>query len=141
MYCFILGTLSFSTRNKPFDNHFKAPYIYNALAHHYKVIKTEDLTLVFDHTDRVKAFKNDPAQLEAFEKKYKGIVVGFTNKNQILVVRDNDEFFIVGNNLRTILLSSNPSINGILISVSKTSGCNLSIFSNASSPLDASDII
>ena len=84
-----------------FDNHFKAPYIYNALANHYKVIKTEDLTLVFDHTDRVKAFKNDPAQLEAFEKKYKGTVVGFTNKNQILVVRDNDEFFIVGNNLET----------------------------------------
>lgn len=84
-----------------FDNHFKAPYIYNALAHHYKVIKTEDLTLVFDHTDRVKAFNNDPAQLEAFEKKYKGIVVGYTNKKQILVVRDTDEFFIVGNNLET----------------------------------------
>ena len=86
-----------------FDNKFKAPYIYNALAHHYKVIKTEEVTLVFDHTDRVKAFKNDEAQLAAFEAKHKGTVVGYTSKNQIIVVRDNDEFFIVSNNLETTM--------------------------------------
>jgi hypothetical protein len=37
-----------------FDNNFEAPYVYNAIANHFKSFKASGYTLVFDHTEKIK---------------------------------------------------------------------------------------
>lgn len=78
---------------KVFDNNFKAPFIYNALADNFKSIVTESFTLQFDHTER-KNLVND-IQLEALEKDG-ARVVGLTNRKMPIVV-DKDNQFQVSN--------------------------------------------
>lgn len=76
-----------------FDNNFEAPFIYNALAAHYKLVKTTEYTLVFDHTEREKI-----TSLELLSKieKNNSRVVGYTNATvkELIVVNDENEFFI-----------------------------------------------
>jgi hypothetical protein len=73
-----------------YDNNFKAPFIYNALAHKFKTIKVGNLNLVFDHSDRdVLTNGEDLSKLETNEK----IVCGFTDKLSPIIVDKNNQFF------------------------------------------------
>ena len=73
-----------------YDNNFKAPFIYNALAHKFKTIKVGNLNLVFDHSDRdVLTNGEDLSKLESNEK----IVCGFTDKLNPIVVDKSNQFF------------------------------------------------
>lgn len=76
---------------KVFDNNFKAPYIYNALADNFKSVITTKYTLVFDYTEREKMASPDTLQrLEVNGAR----VIGFTSDKQLLVVDKNNNFFI-----------------------------------------------
>ena len=81
-----------------FDSNFQAPYIYNALANRYKLLKTNDLTLIFDHTLREKLFT--PDILEHLEKEGSRIV-GHTNSKDPVVVDINNRFYIYSKNNTT----------------------------------------
>lgn len=75
-----------------FDNNFEAPYIYNALANHYKSFTASGHTLTFDHTERVKMF--DPQVLKGVEKNGTR-VVGKTRKGDPIVVKTDDTFHVL----------------------------------------------
>lgn len=88
-----------------YDNEFIAPFIYNALAENYKIITTEDLTLIFDYTDRIKFFQPNVKELTDYKldklKKLETngrILVGNTKKNNPVFVDRNNEFFVYENN-------------------------------------------
>lgn len=73
-----------------FDNHFEAPYIYNALADRYKFIKTKDLVLVFDHTEREKLVT---AEVLAHHERVGVRLVGMTNKKEPVWVNKDNHFY------------------------------------------------
>lgn len=80
---------------KVFDNNFKAPFIYNALADNYKSIVTEKFTLTFDHTERSKMV-NEVA-LTSLEKNGSR-VVGLTNQRLPIVVDTKNHFSVANQN-------------------------------------------
>ncbi len=73
-----------------YDNYFKAPYIYNALAHKYKAIITKEVELVFDHKWRDNNI--EASELKNIETD-KYIVCGKTVKGQEYIVVDFDNKF------------------------------------------------
>ena len=78
-----------------FNSDFKAPYLYNALAEKYKIVQTKDLTLVFDYIERENIVK-DKELLEKLESKGNR-VIGYTNKNQPVVIDIENNFYIFNN--------------------------------------------
>lgn len=78
-----------------FDSDFQAPYIYNALASKYKLLQTNDLTLIFDHNTREKLFT--PEILQHLEKEGSRIV-GYTSKKDPIVVDIDNRFHIHSKN-------------------------------------------
>lgn len=72
-----------------FDNNFKAPYIYNAMANHFKSLITTKYFLSFDHTERE---KYAPPELIARLEKGGGRVVGVTNERQPIIVTRGNNF-------------------------------------------------
>lgn len=92
-----------------FDNNFVAPYIYNAIANNFKSFTAGNVSLIFDHTERVKLFV-DPIdgskgtsaldQLTAIEKKYDGIVAGHNNKNELVVIGNDDIFYLISKDVK-----------------------------------------
>jgi hypothetical protein len=75
-----------------FDNNFKAPYIYNAMAHTYKSLVTSKYTLSFDHTDRKNIASEE--QLKALEKNGSRVVGYTNNKQQLITVDTSDNFHL-----------------------------------------------
>lgn len=80
---------------KVFDNNFEAPYIYNALADHFKTITTLNYVLTFDHTERSKMVNE--IQLAKLEENGSR-VVGMTTKHRPIVVNRDNHFFEVDQN-------------------------------------------
>ena len=76
---------------KVFDNNFKAPYIYSALADNFKFITTTKYHLVFDHSERHQ-FANE-IELEKLEANGSR-VVGYTKKKNVITVNKDNQFFI-----------------------------------------------
>lgn len=77
-----------------FDNYFKAPFIYNALAHRYKSIVTTKFTLNFDHEERKEWVGDDLiAKLETGGS----VLVGYTTKKEPITVDTLNQFFIHSN--------------------------------------------
>lgn len=79
-----------------FDNNFNAPYIYNALAAHYKSFKAGKYTLVFDHNLReqlAKKYLPSLELLEALESDGKRLV-GYVNSQEIIVVDNANDFYV-----------------------------------------------
>ena len=74
-----------------FDNDFKAPYIYNALAQEYGTLRTETLQLNFDRKHRLTI---NPETLKALEKNGR-VFCGMTNKNDFVVVDRKNDFYSV----------------------------------------------
>lgn len=77
---------------KVFDNNFEAPYIYNALADHFKTITTTKFTLTFDHTERTKLVNE--IQLQKLETNGSR-VVGVTAQRKPIIVNKDNHFFSV----------------------------------------------
>jgi hypothetical protein len=81
-----------------FDNYFQAPKIYSGLGKYFKTINLKDLTLVFDHKERLGLFEkslikrlenhNTRNRLPRFR------VVGKTAANVPVLVDYNDEFYL-----------------------------------------------
>lgn len=78
-----------------FDSNFQAPYIYNALANKYKLLQTNEVTLIFDHIAREKIFT--PEILEHLEIKGSR-VIGYNNKKDPIVIDIDNNFFIYSKN-------------------------------------------
>ena len=75
---------------KVFDNHFEAPYLYNGLADNFKMVITNDNTLVFDHKERLTLFTEETVKkLETNGSR----VVGKSSKGHPLVIDKSDNFF------------------------------------------------
>lgn len=77
-----------------FDNNFPAPYIYNALANHFKSFTASDYHLTFDHTERAKMFS--PEELKTLEKNGSRLV-GRTRKGEPILVNTDDTFTMLSN--------------------------------------------
>lgn len=78
-----------------YDNNFKAPFIYNAIAKKYKIIETDKYILNFDKNDRYMLFEESFIKsLE--EDKY--ILVGRTKGNYPIFVDFNNIFYIFKQN-------------------------------------------
>ena len=80
-----------------FDNNFPAPYIYNALASHYKSIKAGKYTLIFDHSLRINLVNNNEELLTNLETDGK-VIVGLSDKSELVVVDKDNNFFTLTNN-------------------------------------------
>ena len=74
-----------------YDNNFSAPFIYNALADHFKLIQTTDYTLTLDHRERAKIF--GAPTLEKLEKDG-SIIIGYDTEKNPLIVNKANEFFV-----------------------------------------------
>jgi hypothetical protein len=74
-----------------YDNNFSAPFIYNALADHFKLIQTTDYTLTLDHRERAKIF--GVPTLEKLEKDG-SIIIGYDTEKNPLIVNKANEFFV-----------------------------------------------
>lgn len=74
-----------------FDNNFKAPYIYNALAHRFKSIDAGKFHLIFDHTERQYMVKDD--ELASLEKD--GSIVAGIYQGQYPIVLDTNNTFTI----------------------------------------------
>lgn len=80
-----------------FDNNFKAPFIYNALAHQYEGLKTKDgLEFFFNYRARTQFFDEKIlATIEVLTKEKDGytvICVGKTAQNDPITVDSNNKF-------------------------------------------------
>lgn len=84
-----------------FDNNFKAPFIYNALASHFKIVKAGRFNLVFDHTDR-KRIVTDEDVLATMEKGG-ARVIGYTDQKEVIVVDKDDIFKTVSKGKETTI--------------------------------------
>lgn len=81
-----------------FDNYFKAPKIYSGLAMYFKALYLKDMTLVFDHRERLELF--DPSLVKNLENddgqntspKYR--IVGKTTDGSPVLVDYADDFYI-----------------------------------------------
>ncbi len=90
-----LGEGGFIQRVNPakvFDNNFKAPFIYNAMAANFKSIITDSFMLQFDHTERASLYPT--GNLENIEVRNRRLV-GVTKSKLPIVVDTNNQFFIV----------------------------------------------
>lgn len=75
-----------------FDNDFKAPYIYNALAQEYSQIRVGSIRLDFDHRHRQ---LTKPEILKSVEKDGR-VLVGINGVNEPIVVDRENNFIVIG---------------------------------------------
>lgn len=74
-----------------YDNNYKAPYIYNALAENFKSFKAGRYVFIFDKTDEINLAGNQDVK----DLKAKGYqICGYTLQSEPIVVDFNDEFHV-----------------------------------------------
>lgn len=83
-----------------FDNHFEAPYIYNAMASAFKSITTKKYHLTFDHTERMKLVDADLGK--ELEKEGKRVVGNTLRKEPIVVDKRNRFYAYINRQLEPI---------------------------------------
>ena len=75
-----------------YDNKFKSPRIYGALAHHIKFMTVKGNEFVFDHRDRFELASD--ADIEKYETN--GFVIcGKTKSKNLIVIGPTDEFYFI----------------------------------------------
>ncbi len=84
-----------------YDNYFKAPYIYNAMAHHLKTVSTKEVELVFDHRWRETFIPKD--KLKTIEADGSVVCGKYLKTGEPIIVKPNNEFYLYKDGILTEL--------------------------------------
>lgn len=113
---------------KVFDNNFKAPFMYSALADNFKSIVTERFTLQFDHSDRSSLVSEET--LKALEVNGRRLA-GMTVDKKPIVVDKNNIFYIVAENAEPVTLGDIYSTLQLDASRAPVDFCEVNVFSKS----------
>lgn len=113
---------------KVFDNNFKAPFIYSALADNFKSIVTESFTLQFDRSDRASLVSEE--RLKALEINGRRLV-GLTNDKTPIIVDNKNNFFIVPESADPVALGDIYSTLQLDSSKAPVDFCEVNVFSKS----------
>jgi hypothetical protein len=111
-----------------YDNYFKAPYLYNAIATKFKGIVLKNIELDFDHTFREKTFTPETIEQAEYSIQNKSRICGITKTKDPVVMDDTGQIYIYKDK-KLEDIGSIFEVLGLPISNSPLDYCSVRVFS------------